>query len=196
MIHLYTLSDPRTSAIRYVGAARNPEQRLKRHIVQRRKHAHLDRGRWLIELTDAGLRPVLNVVAILADEEAPEAERALITRLREEGCPLTNVRVSGVRGTGPAGLKRSDETRARMSEAQRKRHASLSPEERQALADRISATKRTPEAQAAQRAHRHPPEVKAKIRAYRHSPETLARMREAQRARREREKHAPTAPSP
>jgi len=54
---VYTLSDPRTDNVRYVGATINPEERLKSHISA----PHSDRlSDWVDDLEDEDV-PVLGV---------------------------------------------------------------------------------------------------------------------------------------
>jgi hypothetical protein len=55
---IYSLSDPRTGAIRYVGKSNDLAYRYKTHF--RREHSK--KGRWVAGLAKQGLRPVMDVL--------------------------------------------------------------------------------------------------------------------------------------
>lgn len=87
-ISIYTLSDPRTGAIRYVGHTKNSlEKRLYWH-----KTSPINMGvsQWLYDLSQVGLAPVASVVEIVDWEDRYKAERRHRDRLIDEGCELFN----------------------------------------------------------------------------------------------------------
>lgn len=65
MTFIYSLADPETGHIRYVGKSNQPEYRLKTH----RRAEHSKKGRWVAGLTKRGLRPVMEVL-----DEVPDAD--------------------------------------------------------------------------------------------------------------------------
>lgn len=59
-VFIYALNDPRTGRTRYVGKAKDPADRFKKHLVQIKKRSH--RVHWLKELMSLGMKPVLEVL--------------------------------------------------------------------------------------------------------------------------------------
>lgn len=92
---LYTLSDPRTQLVRYVGQSVTPRRRLTGHIRDARQGKHGHVCNWIRTLLAQELTPQLNVTAWLSADEIDAAEIELIARLRAEGVPLTNVLPGG-----------------------------------------------------------------------------------------------------
>ena len=109
--HVYTLADPRSGAVRYVGWSFNPRQRLAGHMNEaKRKISH--KGRWLQQL--GGARPDLEVGESGEGPGWAAAERRWIAHFRTSGAPLTNLTDGG---EGTPGFRPSAETRAKMSAA-------------------------------------------------------------------------------
>lgn len=104
--YIYTLSDPRTGKIRYVGKTCNLKERLRLHC--QRTSAKTHKNFWIRQLLDLGLKPHMTVVAEFdhADQSAWEfSEREWISKLKIQGEDLTNSDTGG--GTG---RKHSPET--------------------------------------------------------------------------------------
>lgn len=166
---IYTLIDPRSPAeIRYVGKThQKPGKRLKRHLrdakgTKNKTHC----CRWLRGLLAAGVRPLLTVVeqGTVAWEEA---EIRWVSKLREEGHPLTNI-TNG--GEGTSGWSPSNDFR----------------EQKRAHMTRLWAE--CPEKmRASQREAMKDPEVREKLRLKalerQATPEIVAKQSEAQRRR-------------
>jgi hypothetical protein len=128
---VYTLSDPRTGAIRYVGqTSRTLRCRLTEHI-QDVKRSRRYSSNWIKSL--GGLEPVIELVEICAtQEDADEAEAFYIEYFRFLGFSLTNLTGGGkgtvkdvvvtekmreLARTKNLGKKLSPETRAKISAA-------------------------------------------------------------------------------
>lgn len=116
---IYTLSDPLTGRVRYVGkTCQRPVRRL-RHHVSTAKNQRNHREKWILSL---GVPPWLIVVQTVVSgshEDIAQAERYWIARLRADGCDLTNQTIGG---EGTPGRKASSETRAKMSASQMGNH--------------------------------------------------------------------------
>lgn len=127
--HIYSLSDPRTNRVRYVGKANQVAVRFRAHKAA---PSSLRMRQWLAELSALGLEPVIGVIEKCALTEWRQREIFWIAYYRadpsadllnicdggdglEEHCEAVRVRI----GNASRGLKRSPEVRARMSEAQR-----------------------------------------------------------------------------
>lgn len=117
---VYTLSDPETDELRYVGMTTKPlNTRLNGHFVPSTlKKEENHRTHWLRLLRAKGVKPKIELLeGCVGLEQMREAERFWIEQLRALGFRLVNTTDGG---EGIPGLKMSDETRARMSEARRK----------------------------------------------------------------------------
>lgn len=71
--HIYHLIDPRDRAVRYVGKSGNPTARLRAHIQESAAAQNTAKKRWIAELADLGLRPILVVAATVLDEPTARA---------------------------------------------------------------------------------------------------------------------------
>jgi hypothetical protein len=61
MIHyIYTLSDPNTNEVRYVGKTINTKRRYKQHLYDKRQTSH--KHSWIKSLKDIGLKPIMNII--------------------------------------------------------------------------------------------------------------------------------------
>jgi hypothetical protein len=154
---VYSLLDPRTGDVRYIGKSSIGMKRPREHQIACGRKAKTHNARWLRELWADGERVPLILVLEECDSEAQVLAReiVLIALFREAGFNLTNI-TNG--GDGISGHKMSPETRARMSalwtpERRAKQSEALkaryeNPEARAFLGEAISKAKSTPEARA------------------------------------------------
>lgn len=89
-ITVYTLTDPRTGGVRYVGATRNVARRFHEHRFSKYSDGQ-PRGVWLAELRALGLRPICDVLET-AKGPGYDLERKWIAYYLACGAELTNVR--------------------------------------------------------------------------------------------------------
>jgi hypothetical protein len=82
---IYTLADPRTGEIRYVGMTFRKRQRLNEHVSRAATGGRTHRDCWIKSLLDAGLRPTLAVAQEGRGDGWQDAERSWIAGLRESG---------------------------------------------------------------------------------------------------------------
>lgn len=114
---VYALIDPRTQEVRYVGkTTQEPARRLQLHLARARGGYRAHVCSWIKELLRLGMFPGLTVLETVQGDGSNE-ERAWITYGRKRGWRLTN-HTDG--GEGSAGLRASEETRAKMREAQQR----------------------------------------------------------------------------
>lgn len=108
---VYTLSDPRTGHVRYVGfTSVSLALRLRRHLDDSNPSR---RRNWIKSLRTAGVRPHIELLEEYDDSESAfDAEREWISMARHLGCDLVNM-TDGGEGV----LNCSAETRAKMRAA-------------------------------------------------------------------------------
>lgn len=119
VVSTYSLRDLRCGSIRYVGATnRLLSRRLTSHVSDA-KAGVLSRPlcAWLNAVASAGMRPLIVFEGICTTTSRNQKERALITRLLNEGHALLNAEGRG--GRAPSTGKRRDGHRERSSEATR-----------------------------------------------------------------------------
>lgn len=113
---IYTLADPRTHEVRYVGKAFDLKKRFSIHVCDK---TPTHRGRWIRHLRSVGLRPEMEVLETVIDYDDtawPEAEKFWISNLRFLGCRLTNADSGGL-----SGKRQSLETKQKIGAANRGR---------------------------------------------------------------------------
>lgn len=85
-MYIYTLTDPRTGVVRYVGSATNALNRFKEH----RRYSHSAGVRmWVAELRLLGMEPLWAAVQIVPASDRLRAEYAVIAQ--HVGAELLNV---------------------------------------------------------------------------------------------------------
>ena len=135
VVYIYTLTDPFTNEVRYVGKTVNPRLRIRGHICESRlRHQSPAKAEWIKGLLKRGSRPVLSVIETVSESEWEYSEIRAIAAYRSAGCSLLN-RTNGGEG-GPVGLHPSAETRAKMSASRRGRIYSIELRRKMSLAQR------------------------------------------------------------
>lgn len=88
-IAIYSLSDPRNNAVRYIGQSNDPSRRIKQHLL----HTHNNSGliAWIWELNRQGLTPKMEVLKVVHCLDADKAEAAAIRFFRGQNAPLLNL---------------------------------------------------------------------------------------------------------
>lgn len=108
---IYTLTDPRTATVRYVGATFRAKRRFNEHISKAVKGGRTHRDCWIRSLIAQQVRPVYTVIERGTGDGWQEAEKRWITKYRET-VDLTN-RTDG--GDGFPGYIPSQELREKWS---------------------------------------------------------------------------------
>lgn len=109
---VYTLNDPETQAVRYVGWTVNKRTRFRDHIKPSQLVKATHRDRWIASLIDRGLKPVMVEVDAGVGRAWADAERRWIAHYRTAGADLTN-HTDG--GEGTPGRYHTDKAKAAMS---------------------------------------------------------------------------------
>lgn len=112
---IYTLADPRTGEIRYVGKTdRDPAVRVAQHVNDA-KNKRTHRGNWVRSLLNAGVRPVFEAVEEVPKKEWEFWEQHWIQQFKGWGFDLVNTHKGGTGGT----IAHSEETKRRIGDANR-----------------------------------------------------------------------------
>jgi hypothetical protein len=91
---IYTLSDPKTGEIRYVGKSDNPQKRLYDHIASCSK-SPTHKNNWIRSLIRENQKPILNIIDTVSIDNWQIYEIEWISKLRKEGHNLTNISDGG-----------------------------------------------------------------------------------------------------
>lgn len=114
MVSIYTLSDPLTKEVRYVGkTSGKPSSRFSQHLYQWKrctgKISHVNA--WIKSLANKNLKPVQEVIDIVDEVYWIEAEQGYIRLFKSYGCKLTNLTHGGEGTSGYKATKSSIEKR-------------------------------------------------------------------------------------
>lgn len=94
--YVYTLADPRTDEIRYVGLTVSPELRLRQHI-HNEVGTNASKRHWVEEILKAGFEPRMEIIEIVESKEmSTEREKFWIQYHFDKGASLLNVRVTHI----------------------------------------------------------------------------------------------------
>lgn len=171
---VYSLSDPRTGKVRYVGwTSRGVYRRLTCHLSEARvgtgRGCRTYKARWIKSLLDTGMRPIIGILESGTGGDWPEAEQRWIRLFRQFGEDLVNASDGG---EGNIGYVASPEARAKISQAKKGKNK-LTPEHlakwveasRKANTGRVFPREVVERRAAKLRGLPRPPEVMAKCRA-------------------------------
>jgi group I intron endonuclease len=88
-VFIYTLTDPRTNLIRYVGQTNNLKNRLRQHVQTAiNRYTKTKKNNWIINLNKEGLTPIIEVLEVSFNPN--EDELYWIQQLTAWGYNLTN----------------------------------------------------------------------------------------------------------
>jgi hypothetical protein len=87
-IYIYTLANPITNEIRYVGKTNNIKARYLGHLSKNNPKSH--KANWIKSLTNQGLNPKLEILDIVSIENWKFWEKYWISQLLSWGFNLTN----------------------------------------------------------------------------------------------------------
>jgi group I intron endonuclease len=147
MYTIYSLIDPNTGEIRYIGLTiLRPEERLRRHLEPSALKKHTHKNHWFLSLLSQGKRPILRIVQQWESIEHSllrEAEKYWIEYFKSAGCPLLNKTIGG---EGVYGYKHTPEAKIKMSKAQKGRK--FTKEHREKIGEKSKGRDPSPETRA------------------------------------------------
>lgn len=92
---IYSLSDPITGEVRYVGATKNLKNRMVEHL---RGRSRWDSGIWIRSLKEKGLEPQPKILETVNQSQWQDKEREWISKFKLDGANLTNTLPGGKGG--------------------------------------------------------------------------------------------------
>ena len=107
---IYTLCDPNTNEIRYIGKTNNLDYRLRKHINES-KNKRTHKERWVDSLIIKGLLPIIEILDIVDEIEWCFYETYWISQFKTWGFNLTNGTSGGEGSDGFKGKNHSNETK-------------------------------------------------------------------------------------
>jgi hypothetical protein len=117
---IYALVDPRSDCIRYIGQAKNAENRLLGHLND---PARTRKNNWIRQLLKLGLKPIMEILEETSDPDRDEC--FWIASLRAAGANILNQNDGGA-------VVYTDEIRAKLAAAGRKGKGRKKSEEHKA----------------------------------------------------------------
>lgn len=109
-VYIYTLENPDTGVIRYIGKTINPSQRLKSHLWTKNNSLRTKKSNWIQSLKANGLKPIMRILDEVSESNWSDAEKYWIEQFRQWGFELYNGNDGGI---GAPGRKHSDEEKAK-----------------------------------------------------------------------------------
>lgn len=92
--YIYTLTDPNTQKVRYIGKAKNPKDRYSNHINKSRdKNTH--KRNWINKLRKNNQKPILEVIEETTNDKWKEREKFWIKYYLDKGNKLVNYTEGG-----------------------------------------------------------------------------------------------------
>jgi uncharacterized membrane protein len=96
MNYIYTLSDPNTNQVRYIGKTNNLERRYKRHTCKfTLVNENTFKSKWILSLLDDEKLPILEVIDECVDKIIDNLESYWISQFKCWGFDLTNMTDGG-----------------------------------------------------------------------------------------------------
>ena len=112
--YIYTLTDPISNIVRYVGKSNNPKDRLRRHLSESNLvESWTNKNKWLLHLKNNNQLPILNIIDEGNDDNIDNLEIKWISYYRSLDIDLSNM-TDGGDGYDWTGKKHSEETKQRL----------------------------------------------------------------------------------
>lgn len=114
-VYIYSLEDPGTGQVRYIGKTEKPRARYQAHLngsAQKNTHVY----NWIRKLIREGKTPVMRIVEIATEDTWQDRERYWINEFRMRDEKMTNITDGG---EGASGLNHSEEAKQRISQARK-----------------------------------------------------------------------------
>lgn len=113
IVYIYTLSDPTSNEIRYIGQTNDMEDRLSRHLSTYNLQDTTKKNNWIVSLYQKGVVPLMELLDIGNSDIIDDLERYWIAQFRNWGFKLTNG-TEGGDGFNWSGKKHKEESVMKM----------------------------------------------------------------------------------
>lgn len=128
IMFIYTLSDPITNEIRYIGKTNNIKDRLKRHLQKSNldkyeKNTH--KSRWIRSMLICDKSPNIEILDIGNTENVNDLEIYWISQFKTWGFNLTNLSAGGEVGVDWTGKKHKDTTKNKIRDSHNSRNKNI-----------------------------------------------------------------------
>lgn len=106
---IYALVDPRDLQTKYIGQTTlSVQMRLEMHMSEARENSPNPKNRWLSDLKKLGLKPLTKTLLECQEECLDSEEISAISKARNSGISLLNVRNGGGGSASRRGPRKSD----------------------------------------------------------------------------------------
>ncbi len=129
--YIYTLQDPISNEIRYVGKTDYLKQRLYAHIIECKTDRKTHKISWIKSLLSRGLKPMISILDEVPIDEWEYWESFWIQQLRQWGFRLTNISSGGFNNN----YKRNVESKEKMRKS--KIGCTLSEDHKKNISDSV-----------------------------------------------------------
>jgi predicted GIY-YIG superfamily endonuclease len=79
IIYIYSLTDPNTNVVRYIGKSVNPKRRFNEHINNCHKSSNNNKDNWIKKLLFNNQFPILNIIEETTIDKWSDREKYWIT---------------------------------------------------------------------------------------------------------------------
>ena len=97
--NIYTLSDPITNIVMYIGKTKESSNRLKRHLyksnLKKKGYENTNKNKWILELLDINEVPIMEVLDIGDENNINDLEIYWIGQFKQWGFNLKNMTSGG-----------------------------------------------------------------------------------------------------
>jgi hypothetical protein len=111
-VFIYSLIDPTTELVRYVGKTCDPTSRLRKHLTEKNKTF---KCQWIKGLKAKGLQPKMEILDECEASNWEEKERFYIRLFKAVGATLVNTLPGGEGGATMTGKRLTEEQRAKIT---------------------------------------------------------------------------------
>ena len=132
--YIYTLTDPNTNKVRYVGKTTNVKRRYYSHINKKsnKRLGNFYLRNWLLSLLNHGQKPIIDIIDE-CDSDWEELEKYWIAQFRAWGFKLANLTEGG---EGCPGFKKTEEQKIKLSKSLKALERKLSQEHKKIISNR------------------------------------------------------------
>lgn len=113
-IFIYTISDPLTDLVRYVGKTKDPSTRFRKHRTERNKTL---KCQWIKSVIKSGMQPIFTIIDECSEIDWEQKERFYILLFKSLGAKLTNLMPGGEGGPTMRGRKLTAEQSQKITNA-------------------------------------------------------------------------------